>query len=317
VKNLRTQFFYYLKPAIPRFAQLAIRRQVIVGKLDRYAKVWPIDPEAGRPPENWEGWPGRKKFALVLTHDVEKQAGQEKVRFLADMERELGFRSSFNFVPERYPVSGELRRYLTENDFEVGVHGLNHDGKYFNSREIFRERAARINRYLEEWGAVGFRMPSMHHRLDWFHDLHIEYDASTFDTDPFEPYPDGVHTIFPFIVEGESIQKGYVELPYTLPQDFLLFVILREKNIRIWKEKVDWIVERGGMALFLVHPDYMNFEGMSLRSDEFPAEYYREILLYIKSRYDGEYWHALPKDVAAHVRNSAPVNCRRTWQESI
>ena len=27
--------------------------------------------------------------------------------------------------------------------------------------------------------------------LEWFHRLNIEYDTSTFDTDPFEPEPEG------------------------------------------------------------------------------------------------------------------------------
>ena len=67
--------------------------------------------------------------------------------------------------------------------------------------------------------------------LDWLHDLDVQYDASTFDTDPFEPQPDGGHTIFPFWVprpNGSSTNhqpctskpssNGYVELPYTLPR---------------------------------------------------------------------------------------------------
>ena len=99
----------------------------------------------------------------------------------------------------------------------------------------------------------------MHHNLEWIHDLDIEY-ASTFDTDPFEPQSDGVGTIFPFWVSGNSNQKGYVELPYTLPQDFTLFILMKEKNIDIWKQKLDWIAENGGMALVNTHPDYMNFD---------------------------------------------------------
>ena len=117
---------------------------------------------------------------------------------MTDIEKELGFRSSFNFVPERYQVSSEIRDRLTSDGFEVGVHGLYHDGKLYKSRKIFRERSAQINQYMEEWKAVGFRSPAMHHNLDWLHDLNIEYDASTFDTDPFEPQSDGVRTIFPF-----------------------------------------------------------------------------------------------------------------------
>jgi len=48
-------------------------------------------------------------------------------------------------------------------------------------------------------------------------------------------------------------------MPYTLPQDHCPFVIMREKDCKIWKEKLDWIAERGGMALLITHPDYMNF----------------------------------------------------------
>jgi hypothetical protein len=86
-------------------------------------------------------------------------------------------------------------------------------------------------------------------------------DASTFDTDPFEPQPEGMGTIFPFWVHDGSKTKGFVEIPYTLPQDFTLFVLMREKNIDIWKKKLDWIVEKGGMALLITHPDYMIFGG--------------------------------------------------------
>ena len=110
---------------------------------------------------------------------------------------------------------------------------------------------------------MGFRSPCMYHNLDWLHDLHIKYDASTFDTDPFEPQPDGVCTIFPFQVKDDRQDKGYVELPYTLPQDFTLFIILREESIDIWKKKLAWIAENGGMALLNTHPDYMSFKGIT------------------------------------------------------
>ena len=92
-------------------------------------------------------------------------------------------------------------------------------------------------------------------------------------------------------------QKGYVELPYTLPQDFLLFILMQEKNIDIWKKKLDWIVDHGGMALFIAHPDYMNFD-KTPHYEEYPARYYEEFLEYIKSKYEGQYWHVLPREMA-------------------
>lgn len=115
------------------------------------------------------------------------------------------------------------------------------------------------------WKSVGFRSPSMLHNLDWLHELDVEYDSSTFDTDPFEPQPDGVETIFPFWVSAGEDKRGYVELPYTLPQDWTLFVLMREGGIDLWKKKLDWIVEQGGMVFVITNPDYMNFDARGRR----------------------------------------------------
>lgn len=283
---------------MPRSLQIALRRYIVLRKRRSCGHIWPIDQAAGKKPIGWSGWPDNKRFALILTHDVDTGTGQERCHRLANLEKKLGFRSSFNFVPERYPVSAELRHCLSNNGFEVGVHGLLHDGKLYQSRELFHKRATRINQYLAEWEAVGFRSPAMHHNLEWIHDLNIEYDASTFDTDPFEPQSDGVRSIFPFFVQGSRAQKGYVELPYTLPQDFTLFVLMKEKTTNIWKEKIDWIAENGGIALLNTHPDYMDFKGKKLKIDEYSYEYYEEFLHYIKAEYRTRYWHVLPKEMA-------------------
>ena len=291
------RIFYLIKPVIPRSLQIALRRYMVLRKRKSCSHIWPIDHAASKKPIGWSGWPNNKRFALILTHDVDTATGQERCRQLADLEKDFGFRSSFNFVPERYTVSAELRHDLSNNGFEVGVHGLLHDGKLYQSRELFLKRAIRINQYLTEWKAVGFRSPAMHHNLDWIHDLNEEYDASTFDTDPFEPQSDGVRTIFPFLVQDSRAQKGYVELPYTLPQDFTLFVLMKEKTIDIWKEKIDWIAENGGMALLNTHPDYMGFKGKKLTIDEYSFKYYKEFLRYIKFKYDNQYWHVTPRNI--------------------
>src|SRR4030095_1583596 len=218
-----------MRPPIRRVVAMRVRRRI--------GHVWPIMPGSERPPQNWLGWPEGKKFAFVLTHDVESQAGLDRCRSLMELERNLGFRSSFNFIPEgSYRVPAQMRQELTANGFEVGIHDLKHDGHLFSSYRSFKRRALRINNYAREWGASGFRSGFMLRNLDWLHDLEVQYDASTFDTDPFEPQPDGGHTIFPFWVprpNGSSIdgqelgtnscsQGGYVELPYTLPQDSTL-----------------------------------------------------------------------------------------------
>jgi peptidoglycan/xylan/chitin deacetylase (PgdA/CDA1 family) len=303
--NLR-HIYYLLKPLMPRRLQIALRRGRAVYLRGKHKDVWPIDERAAKAPEGWPGWPDGKRFALVLTHDADTAQGQDRCLELMKLEKSLGFRSSFNMVPRRYGVVPRLRNILADNGFEVGVHGLYHDGKYFDSRQEFSERAGLINHYLREWCAVGYRSPSMLHNLNWIRELNIEYDSSTFDTDPFEPQPDGVCTIYPFMVSGTDREKGYVELPYTLPQDFLLFILLRHRDIHIWKEKIDWIAQNGGMALLNTHPDYMIFDNGVHSSERYPAAYYREFLEYVKTTYEGQYWAALPRELAAfwreHVR---------------
>lgn len=295
--------YYDLKPFLPERVRLAFRRSLADRVVRESGNVWPIDPAAAEVPKNWPGWPGGKKFAVVLTHDVERQAGLDKCRALADLEIGLGFRSSFNFIPEGpYDTPAELRKELAGQGFEIGVHDLKHDGKLYRTKRIFDAHAERINEYLKEWGAVGFRSGFMHHNLEWLHALNLEYDSSTFDTDPFEPQPEPHGTIFPFWVQNELGTRKYLELPYTLPQDSTLFLILREKSADTWKKKVDWIAQHGGMVLLNTHPDYMAFASEDGNSFTFPAQYYAELLTYLKDNYAGQYWSCLPKDVAKHMR---------------
>lgn len=304
---MRNKLYYGLKPFIPLSIRTSIRRSLAIRKREKVTDSWPIFPGSERPPEGWPGWPEGKKFALVLTHDVESKVGAARCRQLMGMELERGFRSSFNFIPEGgYRVEDALRQELISSGFEVGLHDLKHDGKLFSSHLKFTKHAARINEHLKNWNAVGFRSGFMLRNLGWLRQLDLLYDSSTFDTDPFEPQPDGAGTIFPFWV-ADGNNRGYVELPYTLPQDSTLFVLFREKTIEIWKRKLDWLAKNGGMALVNVHPDYMNFSGAP-RPSEYPASFYQEFLDYAKSQYAGAYWNALPKEVAYHALSA--------WQET-
>lgn len=308
--------YYYLRPCIPRPIQIFLRRCVARIKRRIVAHRWPILESAGTAPATWQGWPDGKRFAFVLTHDVESQMGHDKCGRLMDLEERLGFRSSFNIVPELYRVSPDLRQDMVNRGFEVGVHGLHHDGHLFRSRRIFEASLPRVNRYLREWGAVGFRAPSMLHNLRWINELNIEYDSSTFDTDPFEPQSDGVGTIFPFVVNSHPRRKPYIELPYTLPQDSTLFIILGETSPRIWKEKLAWIAEKGGMVLINTHTDYMRMNGDAETGLTYPVDHYREFLEFAKTKYQGQFWHALPKEVSRWVSAAPGVVNTRTLRRS-
>jgi glycosyltransferase involved in cell wall biosynthesis len=300
--------YYSLKPYLPWRLRSSLRRASVRRVLRRSGDTWPIARSAGRAPSDWPGWPEGRQFAFVLTHDIEGRDGLDRVRPLAELEMSLGLRSTFNFIPEGpYDVPPNLRTWLTDRGFEVGVHDLHHDGKLYASRANFRRYAQRINHYLRDWNASGCRSGFMHHNLEWLHDLEVVYDASTFDTDPFEPQPDGVGTIFPFWVSPSattSSRGGYLELPYTLPQDSTLFFYVGESDTQLWQRKLDWIAERGGMALLNVHPDYISLGSQSSGRWNYPPEFYRTFLKYVRDRYANSAWTALPREVARYVRES-------------
>lgn len=292
------RLYYALKPVLPRSLTLKLRQLYGVRAQADFPLGWPIEDRYVC--FQWEVirnlilitgqsalpfihfWPGGHRFAFVLTHDIETSEGQAHVRRVADLETKLGFRSSFNFVPERYSLNHELLHELRERGFEIGVHGLKHDGKLFSSQDEFDRRAGRINRDLEVLGAVGFRAPLTHRQPHWMQALRIEYDLSFFDTDPFETIPGGTMSIWPF-------EMGhFMELPYTLVQDYTLTKVLGEKSPEIWLQKIDFVKRYAGMALINTHPDYL--------VDSVTWNVYHEFLKAVKNR--GGYWHALPRDVA-------------------
>src|SRR5215813_14041486 len=88
----RNRVYYWLKPLVPQSFRAAIRRKLAMRLRTRIGEVWPIMPGSERLPENWPGWPEGKKFAFVLTHDVESVAGLNRCLSLMQLELDLGFR---------------------------------------------------------------------------------------------------------------------------------------------------------------------------------------------------------------------------------
>ncbi|MDR3575112.1 MAG: hypothetical protein P4L50_14730 [Anaerolineaceae bacterium] len=301
--------YYVLKPVLPRILTNYMRNsfhKIPEKKFrlnwpteDRYAKfLWEVIRQVmiiskSSKIEYINFWPNNYKFAFVLTHDVETGKGFDYVNKVADLEEGLGFRSSFNFVPERYPIDLRTFTDLVNRGFEIGLHGLKHDGKLFNSRKIFQNRAAKINNYLLNYDMVGFRSPLTIRQPEWMQDLNIKYDSSFFDTDPFEPIPGGTMSVWPFFI------GRFIELPYTLIQDHTLTTVLGEKTPHLWSKKIDFIKNYHGLALINTHPDY-------LRQTDSNWQIYCEFLNQMKEQ--DNYWHALPKEIAEWWRIRSRVN---------
>jgi hypothetical protein len=88
---IRNRIYYALKPLLPWSVRMAVRRWFATRKRSELRHHWPILPGSERVPEGWPGWPEGRRFAFVLTHDVESQIGQDRVRQPAELEMSLGF----------------------------------------------------------------------------------------------------------------------------------------------------------------------------------------------------------------------------------
>jgi hypothetical protein len=301
--------YYAVRPVLPRRVQIALRRAISRVQRRRSFPRWPVEESlhtfldlvlgwagslVGRPVPWIAPWPAGRTWALVLTHDVETAAGVCRIPVLRDIDRRAGHRGSWNLVPRRYSVDDALVAELQAGGLEVGVHGLYHDGRDLDPRE-FPHRLPQMRAWAERWGAVGFRSPATHRDWDLMSALPFEYDSSSPDSDPFEPQPGGCCSWLPFFV------GPVVELPITLPQDHTLYVILRARDGQPWIDKAEHIRARGGLALLVTHPDYV---------DAAPtAAAYEQLLAHFED--DPDVWRALPSEVASWWRRRAASSL--TW----
>lgn len=303
-RTIALRSYYLVRPALPRALQLRLRRSFTRVQGKSSFPSWPLEDNlhnfytwlfslvtelAGRPVPFLDLWPDGRSWALVLTHDVETDVGYQDMGLLRAVERERGFKSSWNFVPLRYSVGDDVVRALQTEGCEVGVHGLRHDGRDLASRRMVNKRLPEIRAYAKRWGAVGFRSPATQRRWNLMPMLGFDYDSSYSDTDPYEPQPGGCCTYLPYF------NREMVELPITMAQDHTLFTILQHPEATTWLQKARLIRERRGMVLILTHPDYAH--------DRRIMDGYRRLL--DEFQQDDTVWHALPRDVAIWWRNRA------------
>ena len=302
--------YYLVRPALPRRLQLRLRQAYTRVQGRASFPGWPVEDSlhilyawlfgllaelAGQPVPFLDPWPDGRSWALVLTHDVETEAGCRNLDLLRGPERALGYRSSWNFVPLRYHLSDGMVRALQREGCEIGVHGLRHDGRDLGSARLLAKRLPMMREYADRWRAVGFRSPATQRRWDMMPRLGFEYDSSYTDTDPYEPQPGGCCSYLPYF--NESL----VELPITLPQDHTMFGILQHPDASLWLRKARLLRERHAMVLALTHPDYA--------VDNRVADGYRSLLEACHG--DSTVWHALPREVAAWWRLRAGSIPRR------
>ena len=188
--------------------------------------------------------------------------------------------------------------------FEVNVHDLKHDGRLYAEREEFLRRADRINRYIKEFGAQGFRSGILYRNADWYDAFRFSYDMSIPNVGHLDPQRGGCCTVMPYFI------GDIVELPLTCTQDYTLFKILGDYSIDLWKRQVNLIKKNHGLISFIVHPDYV--------IEKKAQTVYKSLLEYLaRERAESNVWTALPRDVATWWRQRSQlslVNENGNWR---
>lgn len=299
--SLIRKAYYSVRKLLP----VAVRKHFQKMYLSDWQKLrfpnWPVDftvdtiheellrlsMEAGgvqRVPFIWF-WPKGAPNCLIMTHDVETAAGRDFTPQLMDLDQSYGIKASFQVIPEnRYEVPEEYVRQIQSRGFEVNVHDLTHDGQLYQDREIFLERAKKINEYARKFGARGFRAGVMYRNLDWYDEYEFSYDMSVPNVAHLDPQRGGCCTVFPYFV-GKIL-----EIPLTTCQDYSLFQILNDYSIDLWKKQLDLIRNRNGLMSFIIHPDYV--------ISPLARGVYESLLAYLQQMVDREkIWVALPREV--------------------
>ncbi len=267
-RELVRKAYYLLRPLFPVAFRKHLQRRFLAGRLDRPFPAWPVDTTVETLLEKllagWMAredvetlpflwfWPDGYRGCVTMTHDVETAIGRDFTPELAALDLAHGFRPAFQFIPEeRYDLPDSLRAELERLGAEINVHGLNHDGRLFFDEELFRRRAPRINEHGRRLGARGFRSPVLYRNPDWFGQLEFDYEMSLPNVGHLDPQPGGCCTVFPYFI-GDK-----VEIPLTTTQDYTLLHIFDDYSLDLWRRQLEIILERGGLASFNIHPDYV------------------------------------------------------------
>ncbi|SRR5216683_2110594 len=301
VRSVLRSLYYLLRP----FTNLPVRKQVQKFNARNWKKLqfprWPVDTTvedicerllllsieakgAERVPFVWF-WPDGANGCLMMTHDVETEVGRDYCADLMDVDDSFGIKASFQIVPEdRYAVSPNLLESMRNRGFDVAVQDLNHDGRLFDNKEEFMRRARIINRYGREYGAKGFRAAVLYRKPEWYDVFEFAFDMSVPNVAHLDPQHGGCCTVMPYFI-GDVL-----ELPATTIQDYTLFHLLNQRSIGTWKAQVELILEKHGLASFIVHPDYILEADTNL--------VYQGLLGYLRElSAEKRIWVALPTEV--------------------
>lgn len=242
-------------------------------------------------------WPENKKFAVILSHDIDTNEGFRNIDKFIGIEKKYNFHSCWFVVGKLFSRHKDQLCALIQDGFEIGCHGYLHDNKLTSfTREKMRDSLLKCSEMFRKLGVKGFRSPSLLRSRQLFEVLgeFFLYDTSVPDTEAFLQIAprSGCCTVFPYAVSGSLL-----ELPITLPLDSTLLALGfgPDQVFEIWKDKIEWVKKVGGIAHIATHAEsYYSGNDNMLRA-------YERLLSFISQ--DSDCWTANPADVALWWQN--------------
>jgi len=313
------KIYYFLRPILHSSVRKDFQRLQLKGWRKLVFPGWPVDRTVenicerllllalkasgvDRIPFIWF-WPEAASSCVVLTHDVETEAGRNACIDLMDIDDSFGMKASFQIVPERrYPVSSQFLATIRDRGFEIAIQDLNHDGRLYHDRKEFLRRVRLINQYAREFGASGFRAGSLYRKPDWYDAFELSFDMSIPNTARLDPQRGGCCTVMPYFI-GKIL-----ELPLTTTQDYMLLHLLHERSIGLWKTQIDLIAAKNGLISLIVHPDYTIVDGFS--------SIYKDLLKHLQElQATRGIWVTLPSEVDRWWRQRSKMQLTRVGGE--
>ncbi len=231
-------------------------------------RSWPIDRgiDSGAQAPRY----GAHRAALIITHDVDSAEERSLIEPIRGLERASGLSSAWGFVPAVSWPADALATALLEEGCEIYCHDIAHNARLpYQSREDMRRQFDGVFA-ASPWaqGSVrAFRSGQLLMTAQLF-DVVAEYfriDMSIPDAEAGGPYGGirGCRTVFPFQL------RGILEIPLSLPQDALLLHVnglSADAILDLWRLKLDYIVQMGGVAVLNAHPRWIGREGSAMYS---------------------------------------------------
>jgi len=267
----------------------------IEGRLDRFRRDL-FDGVAGGTQPTRGPWPDGKRFALLMTHDVDTRRGMAASGAVLDEMAALGLKPCFFLVGRGYAWDDGLCDAIRQAGGEIGLHGDVHDNRIaFETADRAGQRLDSCQERIQRHEILGFRAPSLLVSDALYEALgtRFAWDSSVPDTDTHTLLGPrrGCGTIFPFRRQQTLV------LPTTMPADDRLELLGYEgmELISVLRRKWEHVREVGGLCHFLTHPEPHLFGRRVLR------DLYRALLEEILDA--GDAWIATPSMVAEYWRS--------------